>query len=118
LGARLLNNDHLFALHGLRFNFHLFVRFQIALFLGLFAHALHRIHHVALLCQESVAEIGGPLNIIGEPLHHIGERRHGLNTGIPRLLRHRVHQGLVFQILVLSQPLLKLDKFQRIGGSR
>jgi hypothetical protein len=118
LGVRLLNDDHLFALHGLRFNFHLLVRFQIALFLGLLAHALHRVHDVALLREESVAQVGGPLNIIGEPLHNIGKRRHGLNTGIPGLFRHRVHQGLVFQILVLSQPLLKLDEFQRVSRSR
>jgi hypothetical protein len=33
-------------------------------FLGFSAHALNRIHHVGLLRQKGVAQIGGPLNIL------------------------------------------------------
>ena len=40
-----------------------------------------------------------------------------LDAGIPVLLLHRVGQRFVFQILVLGQPLLQLNDFQRIGGS-
>jgi hypothetical protein len=32
---------------------------------------LHGIHHILLLRQECVAEIGGPLNVLGQPLHDI-----------------------------------------------
>src|SRR5262245_24234076 len=33
--------------------------FQIAFILGLFPHALSRVHHIALLCQKGIAQIGG-----------------------------------------------------------
>jgi hypothetical protein len=63
LRVRLLNNDHLFVLNCLGFYFHLFVRLQ-ALILGLLAHALDRAHHIRLLRQESVAQVGCPLNVV------------------------------------------------------
>jgi hypothetical protein len=64
LWVRLLNNDHLFVLNRLGFYLHLFVRLQ-ALILGLLAHALDRVHHIRLLRQECVPQIGCPLNIVG-----------------------------------------------------
>ena len=48
----------------LGFHLLLLAGFQIAFVLGLFAHALHGIHHIALLGQERVAEVSGPLNVV------------------------------------------------------
>jgi hypothetical protein len=64
LRVGLLNNDHLLVLNCLGFYFHLFVRLQ-ALILGLLAHALDRVHHIRLLRQESVPQVGCPLNVVG-----------------------------------------------------
>ena len=60
----LLDDDHLFAFHYLCFYLHLLIRFQVALFLRLRAHALDGIHYVILLRQECVAEFGRPLNVV------------------------------------------------------
>src|SRR6201993_820120 len=68
LWIRLLDHDHTLALDDLGFHLLLLGRFQIAGVLCLLAHALHGIHHVALLRQERVAEIGGPLNVVCESL--------------------------------------------------
>jgi hypothetical protein len=118
LGVRLLNDDYLFALHCLRFHFHLFVRLQIAFVLGFLAHSLDGVHHLALLRKERVAEVSRPLNIVGESLHDIWKPCHGLHARIPGLFSDRVRQGFILQVLVLPQPLLKLDKFQRVRGRR
>jgi hypothetical protein len=42
-----------------------------AFVLGLLAHALNGIHHIALLRKESIAQIGGPLNVVCQPLHEL-----------------------------------------------
>src|SRR5262249_28664838 len=51
----LFDHDHLLAFDDFGFHFLLLVGFQIAFVLGLLAHALHRIHQVALLCQKCIA---------------------------------------------------------------
>jgi len=114
----LFDYDHLFIFHYLRFDFHLVAGFQIPLLLGFRAHALHGIHYVGLLGQNSISEICRPLDVICKPLDDIRKGSQGLNSGVPVLLLHRVRERLVFQILVLRQPLLELDDFQRVcGGS-
>lgn len=55
LGVGLLDDDDLLGLDNFGFYLLLLAGFQIAFFLRLFAHALHRVHHVALLSQECVA---------------------------------------------------------------
>ena len=55
LGICLFDYDHTLALDDLSLHLLLLARFQIAGVLRLFAHALHGIHHIALLRQESVA---------------------------------------------------------------
>ena len=74
------------------------------------------VHHLALLREESVAELRGPLDVVGEPFDDFGERGHRLDAGIPRLLRDRVGQCLVLEFRVLCQPLLQLDDLERVGG--
>jgi hypothetical protein len=64
LRARLLNNDHLFVLNRLGLYLHLFVRLQ-ALILGFLAHALDCRHHIRLLRQESIPQVGCPLKVVG-----------------------------------------------------
>src|SRR5262249_49049898 len=57
LRIRLFDDDHGLPFDDLGFYLLLLGRFQIALVLRLFAHALYGIHHIALLCQERVAQI-------------------------------------------------------------
>jgi hypothetical protein len=72
LGIRLLYHNDGFVFDRLGFHFLLFIGFQIAFILSLFAHALHRIHDIALLRQESVAQVRGPLNVICQAFDDIG----------------------------------------------
>jgi hypothetical protein len=85
--------------------------------LGLCAHALNGVHDVRLLGQERISQIRRPLDIARHPLHHVWKCRHCLDTRVPWLPGHRVRQRLVLQVLVIRVPLLKLNHFQRIGGS-
>jgi len=61
----------------------------------LFAHALDRIHHIALLRQKRVAQICGPLKVVRESLDHLWKACQGLNAWIPGLLRNRISERLV-----------------------
>jgi hypothetical protein len=85
--------------------------------LGLCAHALNCVHHVRLLREECVSQVGRPLNIASHPLNDVREGYQRLHTRIPRLLGHSVRQRLVLQVFVIRVPLLKLDYFQRVRGS-
>jgi hypothetical protein len=118
LRIRLLNYDNGFVFHHLGLDLLLLGGFQISFFLCLLAHALHRIHDIALLRQESITQIRGPLDILREPIDQVGKGSQALYARVPVLLFHGIHQGLVFQSFVLFQPLLKLDDLQRIGRSR
>jgi hypothetical protein len=64
LWVRLFDDDHLLVFHYLRFDLHLLGGFQISLFLSLRAHALHSIHHVGLLGQNSISEVCRPLDVV------------------------------------------------------
>ena len=48
------------------FGFHLllFAGLQISCVLSFLAHALHRVHHVALLSEKSIPEVRRPLNVV------------------------------------------------------
>src|SRR5207237_10787253 len=80
------------------------------------SHPLNRIHHIRLLGEESVTEIGCPLDIAGHSLNHVWVSCQSLNAWVPRLFRDSVRQRFIFQILVPVHPLLKLDHLQRISG--
>jgi hypothetical protein len=99
------------------FNYLLLRGFQIALAFSFLAHALHGIHHIALLRQERIAHIGSPANVVGEALYHIGQSGQCLNTWIPWLFCHSIGERLVFEPWVLRQPLLELNDFEWIRGS-
>jgi hypothetical protein len=70
-----------------------------------------------LLREECVSQVRRPLDISSHPLHHIWKRYQCLDARVPRLLGHCVRQGLVLQVLVIREPLFKLDHFQRVSGS-
>ena len=116
-GIGLLDDNDLLGFDHLGFYFLLLGRFQVSSVLGLFPHALNGVHHIALLGQKSVAEIGSPLDVIREALHYFREGSQALNARVPRLFGDRILERLVLQILILCQPLLELHEFQRIGGS-
>ncbi len=115
--TRRLHYDHLLALDNLGFNFLLLRGFQVSAIFGFLAHTLHRIHDIALLCKKRVSQIGGPLDVVGKILCDIGKRCQRLNTWIPILFFDRISQRFVFQVLVLLEPLLQLDNFERVSGS-
>jgi hypothetical protein len=113
----LFDNDDALVFDDLGFHFLLFVGLQVPFFLSLFAHPLNCSHDVALLRQKRIAKVCRPLDVVRQALHHIGHNSHRLNAWVPRLFRHSVGQSLILQGLVLLQKLLKLDEFERIGGS-
>jgi hypothetical protein len=90
LRIRLFDYDHLLALNSLDLDVLLLVVRQRPSALRLRAHALNRVHHIALLSEERVAQISGPLNVIRQPLNDILQRSHRLNARIPRLLLHSI----------------------------
>ena len=116
LRARRFNYDHRLVVDGLGCNLLLLGRFQRALLLGLAAHPLHGIHHIAFLRQERVTQIRSPLDVVGEPLHDVGQSRQSLHAWIPRLLRDGVGKRFILQSRIFRQPLLQLDDFEGIGG--
>jgi hypothetical protein len=65
----LLDHDDTLALDDLGFHILLLSRFQVAIVLGFFAHALHGIHHTTLLGQKPVTQVRGPLNIVRQALY-------------------------------------------------
>jgi hypothetical protein len=90
LWARRLDYDYTLVIDRLLFDLLLLSRLQIALGLGLLAHALYGRHHIALLREKSIPQVGCPLNIVGEPFRDIWNSRKRLNAWVPRLLGHCV----------------------------
>jgi hypothetical protein len=88
---------------------------QSAFVLGLLAHALNGIHHIALLRKESVSQIGGPLNFVCQPFHELWQSSESLDARIPRLFCHRIGQFFVLQSFVLLQPPLEQNYFEGIS---
>jgi hypothetical protein len=123
VGIGLLNLNHLPAAPGctaadcLGFHDLLWTGFQISGALGLRAHALDRSHHVSLLRQKRVSQIGCPLNVAGHACHHVRKHDQPLDTWVPWLLGHSVRERFALQILIVVHPLLKLNDFQWVGRS-
>jgi hypothetical protein len=85
--------------------------------LSLPTHALHGIHHIRLLCQKRVSQVGRPLNVARHPLNQVWKFYQRLDAWVPRLLCHSVRQRLALQVFVSIHPLLKLDNFKWVSGS-
>jgi hypothetical protein len=93
-GIGLLNYDHLFVPGGLRCHLLFLGRFQISFRLGFPAHPLDRIHHIRLLRQKGVSQLGCPLNVTGQSRDDIWDRYHRLDGRIPWLLQHCIGKSL------------------------
>jgi hypothetical protein len=91
----LLNHDHAVAFDNFGLHLLLLARLQIAFILSFLPHPLDGFHYIALLRQERVTQISGPLNVIGQPLYYIRESRQGLDTWIPGLFLHRIRERFV-----------------------
>src|SRR5207342_3611715 len=70
LSAGRLDHDDLFVLDGLSLDLLLFTGLESAILLSLGTHALHRIHHIALLREEGIAKVGGPFDVSRKPFDH------------------------------------------------
>ena len=82
--------------------------------LRLGSEALHRVHHVALLLEKRVAEIVRPRDVFGQALQEIRNDDRGLNARIPGLLLDLAVRASPFSVLVLREPLLRLDELERV----
>jgi hypothetical protein len=108
------------ALDDFRLDLLLLAGLESAFVLRLLAHPLHRVQHILLLCEESVAEIRGPLNVFGQTFNYLRYGGHRLDARIPRLLCDGIGERLVLQSRIFLEPLLQLDELERIsrGGKR
>ncbi|HXI39732.1 MAG TPA: hypothetical protein VNH83_07120 [Bryobacteraceae bacterium] len=114
----MLDNDDFFsALDRLSFNNLLLARLQGSFALRFSPHALDCIHHILLLREKGVSEVGGPLDVACHALQSVWHTGHRLHAGVPWLFGHRISQRLALQIFVILHPLLKLDELQGISGS-
>jgi hypothetical protein len=112
----LLDDDDALVLDDSGFHLLLFGGLQTTLVLSPLAHPLNGIHDVALLRQKGIAQVNRPLDVVSQALYHVRKGRQSLDTRIPRLFRHRIREGLIFQVLVAIQPPLEQNDFQRIRG--
>jgi hypothetical protein len=64
-------------------------------------HSLDRIHHVCLLSQKRVAEVGGPTNIAAQDIEHIRESGQSLDARVPVLLLGGFHTLIGREVPVL-----------------
>jgi len=85
-----------------------------------FSHPLHGVHHIALLREEGIAEVGRPLDVVAQAFDDVGQPGEPLNGRIPIFLLDGGGEGLALQVGVPGQPLLQLDDFKRVrrGGKR
>jgi hypothetical protein len=61
---------------------HLFVRLQVAVFVGLVTQALDSIHDSVLLGRDSIPQLVSPCGVLGHHIKNRGERNQGLNARI------------------------------------
>jgi hypothetical protein len=94
------------------------VGLKLAGLLGLHSHALYRCHHIGLLCQEGVAQHGGPVETLIHHLEHCGKRHEGLNAWIPVLSSRCLHECLALKIAVLLHPPVRCNNLQGVRRSR
>jgi len=78
---------------------------------------LNGVHHLGLLGEKGVAQLSGPFDVLKELLDDVGKGGQSLNARVPILLLDGVRKLFIFQLVVLRQPLVELDDFQRIRRS-
>ena len=104
------------AFDGLGLHLLLLGRFQVSVSLGFLAHALHGVHHVVLCARKALPRSVVHLMFSARSLTTSGKAAKPWIARVPILLLHCGYERLVFQVLVLGQPLLQLNHLQRIGG--
>src|SRR6267154_1840900 len=82
---------------------------KFARFLRALAHNLYSIHHVLFLVVVSVAERRSPGQVFVHAAQDGCECSEHLDARIPRLLVHRLSQGVALQVRMRLHPLVCLD---------
>jgi len=113
-----LDLDRILAALGIHSHYLLRRRLQPAVGLSSGTHCLHRIHHVGLLGQKRVSEIGSPSDIVTEQIQRIRECHQRLDARIPVLLLGCVQQLRALKVAIALEPLLRFGYLQRIGTGR
>jgi hypothetical protein len=98
----LFNDNHTLLLYQSGFYGLLLCSFQGALVLGLTAHTLNSVHHITLLCQKGIAEVGRPLNIICQTIGNVRKSSERLNACIPTLFPDAIGKCLVLEGFVFA----------------
>ena len=80
---------------------HLFVRLQVAVFVGLVTQALDSIHDSVLLGRDSIPQLVSPCGVLGHHIKNRGERNQGLNARIVGQVGVLDGFGQGFPLLVL-----------------
>ncbi len=78
------------------------------------AHPLNRVHDLRLLCEESVTEIGRPLNVLVQFRERVRHGHQCLYARIPRLLLGGVNERLAAEIPVALEPLARFNHLERV----
>ncbi len=115
--VRLGRFHHIDRLAALRLGLHHLLRgrLQVPGRIGLGTQTLHRIHHVLLLRQESVAKLLRPVEILVHLLQHLRHGGERFDCRIPGLLRHGILERLAADLGIGLDPARRLNDLQRIG---
>jgi hypothetical protein len=118
--ARLRRLDRNIVFPALRNRAYILLRraLQVACLLRLGAERLDHVGHVRWLIDESVAEIGGPLQVLAHRLDDGGETREGLDGRIPVRTFNRRKVILCDSLRILLDPALQLNDEERISTGR
>src|SRR6266481_1047364 len=82
---------------------------EFARFLRALAHHLYGIHHVSFLVVIGVAERRGPREVFVHVAQDGWECSECFDARVPRLLVHRLSQGVALQVRMRLHPLVCLD---------
>src|SRR5262249_11854922 len=101
---------------GFRGNGKLRAGLQISGLLRLLALALYRIHDPLLVSLESLAELGRPVHLLTHVVNNLGKQRQILCAGAETSLFHRIAGGVALKVLILDQPISKVEDFLGCGS--
>jgi len=105
---RLLFHDYFLFLGGL----------EVARLIGLAPQTLDRVHDVALLGENGVAEFGGPVEFFVHHFQNVWEFEHRLHARSPVFILGGSHQFFALECGVLFDESRCLDDFDRVGRCR
>ena len=84
---------------------------------GFTAQALHGIHHVGLLRQEGITQLGEPIEVAIHHFQNLRKSRQRFDARIPIVIFKRGNKRIAFQSFVFGtgRPAGRFDHLQRIG---